>query len=402
MESKNKDNLLSIREYREKLGNLNFEKEQEKEHLKKTYQEKIEELKNKNELTLDELQKKEVELETLKKENEKEYLMLKNKEKQVKELKVLLSRNQKLNTKKELLAPSSSEIGNKKNVNYTKQFVEIDYIAEKIKNNIINHHRLNNQDIQNKYSVVEKKNYNYNITLLDSLSQKNIENKNTTNIKGESFITQNKTIKKEDLEKRILKKIISNNNTNQPNESALKQEDQISHKLQVKTQAKEKTQENLLKAEINKRSQIAHKSQLQENKDFRKEVFTESNNTDVTKETQGGKIENKEMTENSYKEYTDKDVRYIKPKIVEKVNESANSIKNIKKNKNSLSINKIELNINDNLLYTKLNCMDERHIDSRHFLMNNEKCRQLNYFYHTLHDTFHLLENKVTKVFLAL
>jgi len=90
---KKPNNSQIIEDFRERLKKLNEQKEIEKDNIKKESQKKINELKNNNKITMQELQRKEIELKLLKFQNQKEFKLLLDKEKEIKDLKQHLKKN---------------------------------------------------------------------------------------------------------------------------------------------------------------------------------------------------------------------------------------------------------------------------------------------------------------------
>jgi len=371
-------------------------------------------LKNQNKLNLEELQKKELELIQMKKNNEKEYLLLKNKENQIKELKDILLKNK--NARNSIL----EKIEVKKNFenlsDITKKINLTDIIQAGLNENYNLTEKNKMNDLKIKNSNLDK---NDNLIKIDTIKYKNTSNKSINDKKNNELKT--KSLNKEQINNEIKhnlkgngEKNIKNNiiNTKEKNLTDIKFQKNNIHQLHSN---ENKTGEEF--AEYN----IVFGHNIDSNTTNLKnisKITTSYENKKLVNEYNNQKGEKKEE-DKIKKKYEDRVIKTDAPtdknyKItedkksqenpihseIEKNIETSNkkSIKEIKKNSNikyKIPQNKILLSNNDNLLYKRLNCLDRNHIDSKHFLMNIEKCRQLSYFYYSLLDNFHLLEDRV-------
>lgn len=487
LQDKNLNNLESIKEYKEKLKILSEKKEEEKDNLNKIYQDKIDELKSKNKLTIEELQRKELELKILKKQNENEYLLLKNKEQQIKELKSLINKNKlkrkaleeknrafkekdekdekDIKEEKEIIIDkmkfNKQENSIQKNNHKSKKAIfnnsseiEKDFKVNKtfnMKKNITQNFKLDEKILQSDKSKINFTNIqNYHsgnnfYKLINNNSQKHVEKndliahkkknrtklvtlKNNTTSKYKVNNTknngENKTLKSinktEKIESNILKEKLNiknyNNDNNITNTKIIKRflddKELFSHKYNNTL--------NISLNNINKSSKI-YQSEI--NKKVNNQINSNNanlKNDNITNSSPKSDEKNSNFSIENEIEYvedviTKKNVK-IKIKDDEKIDETnkmqipkffseqTNLIKKqIKAEENgsqsikNLAVSgKISIGNNDNLLYKKLYCLDSTHIDSKHFLLSNQKCKQLNYLYSILKSSFHILEQKVS------
>ncbi len=350
----------------------------------------------------------------MKKNNEKEYLLLKNKENQIKELKDILLKNK--NARNSIL----EKIEVKKNFenlsDITKKINLTDIIQAGLNENYNLTEKNKMNDLKIKNSNLDK---NDNLIKIDTIKYKNTSNKSINDKKNNELKT--KSLNKEQINNEIKhnlkgngEKNIKNNiiNTKEKNLTDIKFQKNNIHQLHSN---ENKTGEEF--AEYN----IVFGHNIDSNTTNLKnisKITTSYENKKLVNEYNNQKGEKKEE-DKIKKKYEDRVIKTDAPtdknyKItedkksqenpihseIEKNIETSNkkSIKEIKKNSNikyKIPQNKILLSNNDNLLYKRLNCLDRNHIDSKHFLMNIEKCRQLSYFYYSLLDNFHLLEDRV-------
>jgi hypothetical protein len=108
------------------------------------------------------------------------------------------------------------------------------------------------------------------------------------------------------------------------------------------------------------------------------------------------KVTTKNVDVKLKEDLTKENSKFLKPKFFSKQVTFIKKEFQSKGNKDEFAaLGKILNGNNDNLLYKKLNCMDRTHIDSKHFLLSNEKCKQLGYLFGILIGGFHILEQKV-------
>lgn len=245
------------------------------------------------------------------------------------------------------------------------------------------------KNLMNKYSGIINDLQNKNKNNLQSLKeyQERLEK-----------LYKSKDFEKENLQKKYQEKIIELTKLNKISVEELQKKD-----IELNDLKKENVKENILLK--NKEQQIIELKELLIEKNytiFKKE--NKKNNSEINKIKDKPILIKKNLNftiiksplEKNIENYLDSDFTTRKMNKKVKKNIEAGEIKNITYIKNlNKTLKKIIPENNDNLLYPRLYCAEKNHIDSTHFLMNIEKCRQLNNIYSNFYYKLHLLENKV-------